>query len=94
MLVVWNYRFVIKYFFILPHKIIFRSYTIYLLCFDGLLWFILGKIINPKNNLTLAVSEKGLGFHLTAIVSSVLTAICLGWYFENYSDATSPYLMH
>ena len=45
-----------------------------------------------KNNLTLAVSEKGLGFHLTAIVSSVLTAICLGWYFENYSDATSPYL--
>ncbi len=46
----------------------------------------------PKNNLTLAVSEKGLSFHLMAIVSSALTAIYLGWYFENYSDANSPYL--
>ena len=45
-----------------------------------------------KNNLTLAVSEKGLGFHLIAIVSSSIAAICLGWYFDNYSDATSPYL--
>ena len=45
-----------------------------------------------KSNQTLAISEKGLGFHLIAIVSSALTAICLGWYFENYSDATSPYL--
>ena len=42
-----------------------------------------------KSNQTLAISEKGLGFHLIAIVSSALTAICLGWYFENYSDATS-----
>lgn len=46
----------------------------------------------PNNNLTLAVSEKTIGFHLMAIVSSTLTAICLGWYFENYSDAKSPYL--
>ena len=45
-----------------------------------------------KNNLTLAVSEKGLVFHIIAIVSSALTAICLGWYFENYSEASSPYL--
>lgn len=45
-----------------------------------------------KNNLNLVVSEEGLAFHLMAIVSSALTAICLGWYFENYSDATSPYL--
>ena len=45
-----------------------------------------------NNNLTLAVSEKRIGFHLMAIVSSTLTAICLGWYFENYSDAKSPYL--
>ena len=45
-----------------------------------------------NNNLTLAVSEKTIGFHLMAIVSSTLTAICLGWYFENYSDAKSPYL--
>ena len=47
---------------------------------------------NYKNNLTLVVSEKELRFHLIAILSSFLTAICLGWYFENYSDATSPYL--
>ena len=45
-----------------------------------------------NNNLTLAVSEKTISFHLMAIVSSTLTAICLGWYFENYSDAKSPYL--
>ena len=36
--------------------------------------------------------KRDYGFHLIAIVSSALTAICLGWYFENYSDATSPYL--
>tara|TARA_B100000963_G_scaffold47423_1_gene35715 strand:- start:8025 stop:8591 length:567 start_codon:yes stop_codon:yes gene_type:complete len=45
-----------------------------------------------KNNLSLKVSEKGLAFHLMAIVGSALTAISLGWYFENYSDANSPYL--
>ena len=58
----------------------------------GFYGFYSWKNNKSKNNLILAVSEKGLGFHLTAIVSSVLTAICLGWYFENYSDATSPYL--
>ena len=65
-------------------------YTYYVLM--GFYGFYSWKNNKFKNNLTLAVSEKGLGFHLTAIVSSVLTAICLGWYFENYSDATSPYL--
>ena len=45
-----------------------------------------------NNNLTLVVSERGLDFHLIAIVSSALTAICLGWYFKNYTEATYPYL--
>lgn len=45
-----------------------------------------------KNNLNLVISEKGLDFHLIAIVSSALTAICLGWYFKNYTEATYPYL--
>ena len=64
-------------------------YTYYVLMgFYGYYSWINNK---SKNNLTLVISEKGLDFHLIAIVSSALTAICLGWCFENYSDATSPY---
>jgi len=65
-------------------------YTYYVLM--GFYGFYCWSNNKSKNNLTLVVSEKRLGFHLKAIVISALSAICLGWYFENYTEASVPYL--
>ncbi|MGB1931657.1 MAG: nicotinamide riboside transporter PnuC [Flavobacteriales bacterium] len=49
-------------------------------------------IPNSVGSTGLLISEKGLNFHIQAIGFSSLVAISLAWIFDNFTDASSPYL--
>ena len=45
-----------------------------------------------KGDLLLTISQRGFWFHFKAVILSSFLAILLAWYFDKFTDASSPYL--
>lgn len=69
---------------------ILHTYYVFMGFFGYYTWS--QAIPNSKGKTGLLISEKGFSFHAQVISFSSLVAMLLAWIFDNFTDASSPYL--